>query len=188
MIASECGAPTCGPGFSASSQPTRVPARLSHLRGALSLDRHGVSGGPLNVLAWRGRSPCERQLPHTGRVARRPVRRGKRGSTCPKKRPQSVSLTRAEKCGAKGRFPVWFAENAAGLVRIGMETGPTTLLTRTVRFSRLKAWGLRLAKRCGLKEGAGRRGAQACSETPRDVEDEHGVPLERKRSMSNMFS
>jgi transposase len=28
----------------------------------------------------------------------------------------------------------------------------TTLLTRTVRFSALKAWGLRLAKRCGFKK------------------------------------
>ena len=26
------------------------------------------------------------------------------------------------------------------------------MLTRTVRFSRLKAWGLRLAKRCGFKK------------------------------------
>jgi hypothetical protein len=39
-----------------------------------------------------------------------------------------------------------------------------------------------------VQEGAGGRGAQACSDTPRDVEDEHGFPLERKRSMSNMFS
>jgi hypothetical protein len=28
----------------------------------------------------------------------------------------------------------------------------------------------------------------ACSDTPRDVEDEHGFPLERKGSISNMFS
>ena len=62
------------------------------------------------------------------------------------------------------------------------------MLTRTLRFSRLKAWGLRLAKRCGFKKARVAVARKLAVITPRDVEDEHGVPLERKRSMSNMFS
>ena len=62
------------------------------------------------------------------------------------------------------------------------------MLTRTVRFSRLKAWGLRLAKRCGFKK-ARVAVARKLAVILHDVEDEHGVPLERKRSMSKlMFS
>jgi transposase len=38
------------------------------------------------------------------------------------------------------------------LTRTHLYEAATTLLTRTVRFSRLKAWGLRLAKRCGFKK------------------------------------
>ena len=46
------------------------------------------------------------------------------------------------------------------LTRTHLYEAATTLLTRTVRFSRLKAWGLRLAKRCGFKK-ARRRAATA---------------------------
>ncbi len=38
------------------------------------------------------------------------------------------------------------------LTRKHLYEAATTLLTRTTRFSRLKAWGLRLAKVCGFKK------------------------------------
>src|SRR3954468_2357133 len=69
-------------------------------------------GGPLSVIAGRGRSPRLRQLPHTGPVfetASAPKREGEvpwlsmQRSTCPRRRPQSVSLTSTERCGGKRR-------------------------------------------------------------------------------------
>ena len=83
-------------------------------------------------------------------------------------------------------------------MRVALSEAALVLLTGSrSRWSTLKAWGMGIAKRRGMQkavvadgslratalrvqEGAGRRGAQACSDTPRDVEDERGVPAGAK--------
>ena len=54
----------------------------------------------------------------------------------------------------------------------------TTLLTRNLRFSTLKAWGLKAGKGIGVQEGPDRRCQEDGSHSPRHVEDQQPIPLE----------
>src|SRR4029077_20029140 len=71
---------------------------------------------------------------------------------------------RISKCGDK-------------MLRTYLYEAANVLLTRIEKWSALKAWGIRLAKRSGLRKAQGRRGSKACRHSAPDVDRGHRIQM-----------
>ena len=63
------------------------------------------------------------------------------------------------------------------MVRTALYEAANVLLSRITRFSKLKRWGMDVAKRRGSKAGEGRPGAQDRSDPASHVGRRHSLPL-----------